>query len=126
MTEYELLDLMASMESHMATQFSLYLTIISSYMVVAYLVGDKLTNSQVVIVSTLMILSAGGQTWALHTTLGRVTEYLDRKVEYAPLTEYEQNFAANTYAWVLILAGGLLAALYFMWQVRHARPEQPL
>ena len=123
MTEYELLDLMASMESHMATQFSLYLTIISSYMVVAYLIGDKLSNTQVVIVSTLMILSAGGQTWALYTTLGRVSEYLDRKVEFSPLTEYEQNFAANTYAWVVILVGGLMASLYFMWQIRHSKSD---
>lgn len=123
MTEYELLDLMASMEAHMASQFSLYLTIISSYMVVAYLVGNKLTNTQVVIVSTLMILSAGGQTWALHTTLGRVTEYLERKVEFSALTEYEQNFSANTYAWVVILVGGLLASLFFMWQVRHHKTE---
>ncbi len=62
MTEYELLDLMASMEAHMATQFSLYLTVISAYMVVAYLAGDKLTMAQVWIASVLMIFAAGGQT----------------------------------------------------------------
>ena len=73
MTEYELLDLMASMESHMATQFSLYLTVVSAYMVVAYFVGVSLTRPQVFIASMLMILAAGGQTWALYATLGRVT-----------------------------------------------------
>jgi len=43
MTEYEILDLVASNEAHMASQFSLYLTVISAYLVVSYLVGERLT-----------------------------------------------------------------------------------
>ena len=119
MTEYELLDLMASMEAHMATQFSLYLTVISAYMVVAYLAGEKLTRVQVWIASVLMLFAAGGQTWALYTTTGRVMEYLQLKQEYSPLTNYELNFAANSYTWVFILSFGIVAALYFMWGVRR-------
>ena len=121
MTEYELLDLMASMEAHMATQFSLYLTVISAYMVVAYLAGDKLTTVQVWIASILMIFAAGGQTWALYATTGRVLEYLQLKAGHSPLTPYEENFATNSYAWIFILSCGVLAALYFMWGVRRER-----
>lgn len=119
MSEYELLDLMASMEAQMASLFSLYLTIISAYMIVAYLAGAKLTKAQVWIASVLMLFSAGGQTWALYVTTGRVLEYLQLKKAYSPLTEYEQNFAANSYTWVLILGCGVVAALYFMWAVRR-------
>jgi hypothetical protein len=118
MTEYEILDLMASMEEHMATQFSLYLTVISAYMVVAYLAGSKLTTIQAWIASVLMIFAAGGQTWALYATTGRVLEYLDQKAALSPLTTYEQNFSANAYTWVFILSCGVVAALYFMWSVR--------
>jgi hypothetical protein len=118
MTVYELLDLMASMEAHMATEFSLYLTIISAYLVVAYLAGSKLTQAQARIASALMIFAAGGQTWALYVTTGRVMEYLALKQELSPLTAYEKNFDVNSYAWVFILSCGILAALYFMWSVR--------
>ena len=121
MSEYELLDLMASMEAHMAAQFSLYLTVISAYMVVAYLAGAKLTKAQAWIASVLMLFAAGGQTWALYATTGRVLEYLQLKQEYSPLSEYEQNFAANSYTWVFILSCGVFAALYFMWAVRRGR-----
>lgn len=123
MTEYELLDLMTSMEAQMATQFSLYLSVVSAYMVVAYLVGTKLTLVQAFIASALMLFAAGGQTWALYTGLGRVTEFLEQKSEISPLTNYEHNFAANTYVWVGILAAGVVASLYFMWSVRHPRGE---
>lgn len=56
----------------MGTQFSLYLTVISAYMIVAYLVGNKLTVSQAGIASTLMVFAADGQTWGLHATLGKI------------------------------------------------------
>jgi hypothetical protein len=79
MSEYELLELMAMAEAHMGTQFSLYLTVISAYMVVAYLVGSNLTTSQVVISSVLMLVAAGGQTWGIFATLGRVGEFLNKK-----------------------------------------------
>ena len=121
MTEYELLDLMASMEEHMATQFSLYLTVISAYMVVAYLAGPKLTTVQTWIASVLMVSAAGGQTWALHVTTGRVNEYLEQKAKLSPLTEYETNVSANAYGWVFVLGCGIIAALYFMWSVRRNR-----
>jgi hypothetical protein len=121
MSEYEILDLMASMEAHMATQFSLYLTVISAYMIVAYLAGEKLTTAQVWIASALMLFAAGGQAWALYASTGRVLEYLHLKEQQSPLTQYEQNFAANGYVWVFILTCGVLAALYFMWGVRRDR-----
>ncbi len=123
MTEYELLDLMTSMEAHMATQFSLYLSIVSAYLIVAYLVGMKLSMAQTMIASALMIFAGGGQTWALHATLGRVQEYLHLKSEISPLPEYEQNCATHSYIWRGILAAGILAALYFMWSVRHPKTE---
>ncbi|QFU75550.1 hypothetical protein EY643_07735 [Halioglobus maricola] len=123
MSEYELLDLMTSMEAHMATQFSLYLSVVSAYLVVAYLVGMNLSRAQMVIASALMIFAAGGQTWALHASLGRVQEYLLLKSELSPLTEYERNFATHSYIWIGILAAGILASLYFMWSVRHPNED---
>lgn len=123
MTEYELLDLMSGVEVQMATQFSLYLSVVSAYLVVAYLVGSKLTFVQTFIASALMFFAAGGQTWALYTSLGRIKEYLDFKAALSPLTNYEQHIAANTYIWIGILAAGVVASLYFMWSVRHSEPE---
>ena len=121
MTAYELSDLIVSVEANMATQFSLYLSVVSAYLVVAYLVGIRLTFAQTVIASSLMVFAAGGQTWALYASLGRVEEFLQFKSELAPLTSYEQNFAVNTYVWVGILAAGVVASLYFMWGVRHPK-----
>ena len=123
MTEYELLDLLASVEQQMAVQFSLYLSVVSAYMIVAYLVGSKLSNVQVIIASVLMIFTAGGQTWGMYKSLMRAMEYLAEKSQLYSLTKYEEDFAANTYVWIVILSAGVLASLYFMWSVRHAKNE---
>ena len=123
MTEYELLDLVTSSEAHMGTQFSLYLTVISAYMIVAYLVGSKLNASQVTIASILMVFGAGGQTWGLYATLGKIQGYFSRKSELAPLSDYELDFAVNTYIWIGIMSAGILASLFFMWQVRQTKVE---
>jgi hypothetical protein len=119
MTEYELLDLMASMEAHMGTLFTIYLTVLSAFLIVAYFVGRNLSFAQAWIASILMIFAAGGQTWALYVTHIRVEEYLARKTEFSPLTPYEQGFASNTYVWLMIMSCGVLASLYFMWSMRR-------
>ena len=91
MTEYEILDLMASVEAQMASQFTLYLTVISAYLVVAYFVGNKLTLPQTLIASILFMFGAGGQVWGLHKAGTRVAEYLDKKAQLSPLSPYEQQ-----------------------------------
>ena len=105
----------------MGMQFSLYLTVICAYLVVAYMVGSKLSGRQALIVSTLFIFAAGGQTWGMYASLIRAKEYLAEKARLFYLTDYEQNFEANTVVWIFILALGILASLYFMWSVRHPK-----
>ncbi len=123
MTEYEILDLIASKEAHMASQFSLYLTVISAYLVVAYLVGDRLTLPQSIISSVLFIFGAGGQTWTLHINLMHVSNYLSQKAQLSPLTPVEQDYLSNGYPWIIAMAFGVIAALYFMWSIRHPKTE---
>jgi len=123
MTEYEILDLMASVEAQMASQFTLYLTVISAYLVVAYFVGNKLTLPQTLIASILFMFGAGGQVWGLHKAGTRVAEYLDKKAQLSPLSPYEQQFSPNVHGWVIVMVLGVIASLYFMWSVRYPKTE---
>jgi|GEM_PF-2975464 len=64
MTDYEAADLVFSLVGYGMTALALYFTVISSYLVVAYMVGKQLSTSQVVIVTSLfgvfaLILSFG-------------------------------------------------------------------
>ena len=53
MTEFEIGEALTSNMGIVLEALSIYLTITSAYLVVAYLVGDKLARSQVVVVSTV-------------------------------------------------------------------------
>ena len=114
MTEYELLDLFVSKEAQMASQFSIYLSILSAYIAVAYFVGSKLTWFQISMISSLFLFGAGGQTFAMYNHGLHVLEILERKESIAPLTPYEVEFGSNLAPWVWAMAIGVVVSLSFM------------
>jgi hypothetical protein len=121
MTEYELLDLMASASDQMADMFSLYLTILSAYLLVAYFVGEKLGRFQVIAVSGLFLFASSGQALGIRMNGIQIAEILKQKAEISPLTPYETGYVANTNVWVVAMIVGILIAILFMWQVRRAK-----
>ena len=124
MTEYELqaqevltATSLASMET-----FGYYLTILASYLVVAYMAGNKLTTSQAFTISILFIFGA-------MTTAYTSYAYLSRAVELADVLESlnpDRTYGAQPFSRNLIVALqflGVLACLRFMWDVRHPKAE---
>ena len=93
---------------------SLYLTVISGYLLVAYLVGKELTSLQTTIVTILFLFFGITNTVATMSFMqnafyfgqtygeGRVPNW------WAPLTG-------------TLLALGIIAAVKFMWDVRHPK-----
>jgi len=114
MSEYELLDLFISKEAQMASQFSIYLSILSAYIAIAYLVGKKLSWFQIAMISGLFVFGAGGQTYAMFNHGRHVMEILERKGQLGPLTPYEAAFSQNLTPWVWAMGIGVVVSLYFM------------
>jgi len=125
MTEYELLDLLAGSIDSMYDSVALYLSIVSGYLLVAYLAGNKLTWVQTVIISVLFVAGAGLQGWGLLTYQLANEEYMAAKAMISPLTEYQQGIANSGGGKIIasVMATGVVAALYFMWSVRHPKAE---
>ena len=119
MTEYELLDLVASSTDLMSVQFSIYMTVTSAYLVVAYIAGAKLTRSQALLLSTLFLFGAGAEVWGMQRSLINVAELLALKAAHSPLTDYERGITEHGSAWLVLMSTGIMAALYFMWGVRR-------
>ncbi len=126
MTEYELLDLIASGTDQMADMFSLYLTVLSAYLIVAYILGRKLSVSQFVGLTVLFLFAAGGQTLGIYQNGVHIGELFIRKQEITPLTPYEAQYVTNTNAWVIAMSVGILVSVVFMWQVRHHKNTRSL
>ncbi|MEH6587769.1 MAG: hypothetical protein V7720_14500 [Halioglobus sp.] len=120
MSEYELLDLIASGTAQMADMFTLYLTVLSAYLLVAYIVGGKLSTTQNVGLSLLFLFATLGQGIGIYQNGVHIGELLARKEELSPLTPYESQYVANTNTWVIAMVVGILVSVAFMWQIRRS------
>jgi hypothetical protein len=92
------------------TAMTIYLTVVSGYLIVAYLAGDKLTTSQLVIVSSLFVVAA------LYLTFTTNNMFLAAK-GYAASVEIPYPAWTDSVMLILQLAG-IIASLKFMLDAR--------
>jgi len=110
MTEYELLELLTSTSLAAMEMFSNYLTLLASYLVVAYLVGDKLTTVQVITISILFLIGLLVTTYSSYNYMSRAVELADQlEAMYADRTYGAQPLARDGYIGIQIL--GVMAGL---------------
>ena len=123
MSEYELLELMNGTIDSMGNCFTIYLSIVSGFLIVAYLVGQKLTLPQTLIIGVLFVFGAGLQVWGIHAYGVAVREYLEQKADLSPLTPYQEGILNDNGGtmFAILMSVGIAASIYFMWSVRHPR-----
>jgi len=121
MTQYELADLAQSAFGNATSAFAVNLSILSGYLIVSYLVGDKLSRTQVVILNSLFVLTAG---FIVFLVVGYASSGVRFATLAAPEIASERFFTAKP--WTVYAVGGInvigiVAALYFMYDKRKGR-----
>jgi hypothetical protein len=122
MTEYELVDAAASYLAALQTWIATYFTILTAYLITAYVAGIKLGRSQVYIINVGFVVLGGLCAIGATGTAARFLEFTRQVAEVNPQRIY---LASAPMSWAIsaVLFGGLLAALKFMWDVRHPKTE---
>ena len=123
MTEYELTDIIMSRFATMTDQAALYFALISGYLVVAYLVGKRLTLLQVMVVNSLFVVWTLGLLAGWHTTLEAIVELEAAIHELGSFSAVNELSFASAYSFSLVQLLGIIASLIFMWSVRHPKTE---
>lgn len=122
MTEYELEDVLTSTTVASVEAFGMYITIVASYLVVAYLAGRNLTIQQIFIVSILFVIAATLTSFSAYSYLVRAIPMADALELMHPERRYgAQPFTAYWIGGLMVM--GILASLLFMWQVRYPKKE---
>ena len=122
MTEYELLDVTFSAVNSATNSWGMIFSVICGYLVVAWLIGEKLTRAQVTLVNLLFLCSAPMLIWGW---LGRYLIALDfqnRLLELNPQAVERVSIYVIT-GMPIILSILVLGSLKFMWDVRHPKTE---
>ncbi len=122
MTEFELTESIGIFLSNGLSSISVYLTLVSAYLVVAFVAGDRLTRPQVLIISTLFV------TGTLIFTYSSVGMLVRQRYFATKLAEIQTDtWLAGTVPMAPIigalLLGGICASLKFMWDVRHPKAK---
>lgn len=122
MTEYELVDVTATYSSNFAVIFTVYLTLVSGYLVSAFVAGTKLSSVQVSILNVGFIISAG---LLAFSALGAGIIRVHYTIE---LLELAADAPHRPLLWLflslfILMVGGVLTSVYFMWNVRHPKSD---
>jgi hypothetical protein len=120
MTEYELTDTINSTMSVYASTFTVYLTIISAYLIAGFISGQKLSQPQFVIVSVFFFLASGLTVFAIFG-VGLRLAYAANALRLTDSGNPIVFTATYNYVLIAILILGIFASFKFMWDIRHPK-----
>ena len=117
-------QLMAALADVLGTHAAIFLTLISGYLVVAYLAGAKLTKLQVSIATAMYFVAATYEGLFLVSVFRAMASARETYLKLNP------SFSDSVFVVVrgdqiglIVLLAAILAPLWFMWSVRHAESE---
>jgi hypothetical protein len=123
MTEYEMGELLHNSFDTLWESSQMYFTLVSAYLVVAYLVGNKLTRKQYWIINTLYLFwvfgviqtqfVAGIGAIKLAGNIANQGKILMGQYANGIVMEF------GIFSFTVVMICGVFASLYFMWTVRH-------
>ena len=128
MTESTLAEVISGAAANGMTAFTIWLSIASGYLLVAYSAGANLTRVQVSIVNVMYVVCSAIFAVLTMVFCFRATLMAGMKSKLLPDSViplgYNQNITdVVMIGLAVIMVGGILAALYFMWTVRHPKTE---
>jgi hypothetical protein len=122
MTEAELMELVQALWANYLSTMALFISVISAYLIIAYIAGTRLTRQQAVLVNILMGVFTGFSVTAMHGFSVSATEATLLAVEMSA----QRTKIGLTYVPELTLTvfpAIILASYKFMWDVRHPKTE---
>ncbi len=125
MTEYEYRDLFFTLVERSETAGLAFLTVVSGYLIVAYLVGADLKRGQAALISALFVGYSTAQILAQLSQIDSLMRFSVTTAELFPNAPISTSPALIQlgYAWPFLELLAMLASLKFMWDIRHPKTE---
>lgn len=118
MSEYEYAELVATYSGNAGSFFAIYLTVVTGYLITSFVAGVRLSRSQTLILSFGFIVASFIATWAAYGSGMTQVYYIGQ------LLVLDADAPQSARAWTInlmgiLMVGGTIAALFFMWNVRR-------
>lgn len=122
MDEYQYADLIATYSANAGEFFAVYITVLSGYLITAFMVGARLNWLQVTILNIGFIVAVGVLTWGTYGA-GMTQVYYTNLLQELDASAPQANRTWVMKTLLYLMIGGPVAALFFMWNVRHAKTD---
>jgi hypothetical protein len=122
LTEAELVEASATYNGLLMGWISAFFAGFTAYLIVAYLVGKKLTRSQVIFINVCYCFYTGLCIIAVFGAGSLLTHFAHEVEGVNPDRPFIANYSA-VYAATGILVLGVVGSLKFMWDARHPKTE---
>ena len=122
MSEYEMMDSITSLMQLYLAQFLAFITILSAYLIAAFISGNVLSHQQFIIFTVLFLFSAGLVVLAMWGAASRIAHMADvLRVAFPDHPIIFTDSYRNALTGMCTL--GILASLKFMWDTRSQERE---
>ena len=119
MSEAELTESAALFFNLALSGIALYVTVCSGFLVTAYLVGAKITRTQVLIISSLFVFVAALMAYGVFGWMWRAFLYNEILMTTDQTALLTSGSPMTGPFLAVIMTAGIFACLKFMWDVRH-------
>lgn len=127
MSEFELLEVLNGILSNAISQQGIFFTMLSAYIVMAYVAGSRLTTYQAGFVSLVFLVFSAVATVANTSVMIEMNHYTEllREIRGRDLGAGKAKILEDPVVFVLVTIriAMSLGALAFMWTVRHPKAE---
>ena len=120
MTEYEIADLTTSIMANYLTGFSIFVTMISAYVIAAFVAGARLTRSQAIFINLCFIVVTALTSFQCAIMLGRALS-LNLQSSLSEVGGPAWGPRAAYLISALVHTPIVIGSLWFMHRVRGAR-----
>ena len=122
MTEYEVADIAAAVMANFLTSLTVFLSIVSAYVIAAFVAGERLSKIQLSIINLCFVVSAailGYLVVSLYRRFFALAQSIN--VDRGPIGDV--NF---TWPLSVLLVAIVFGCFIFMWNVRNRDDEQEI
>ena len=118
MTQYELADYTNSLLDTFLTEFTIFLSLVTAYIVAAFVAGARLSSFQLWIVNLVFSISTGVMGLLSFLTFERF--FAHAMLAETPASNATSQPVDFTIPLVILLSALVLGSFSFMWSVRRA------
>ena len=122
LTEYELVDMAINVQATTTPTLAVFLTIMSGYLIVSWLAGERLTRAQVIFINVLFtffqlgLLVGWSGRWLTFYQIASVLNSIDPTV-------YVTGSPVISVSFAIVMFASIPGCLKFLWDVRHPKIE---